>query len=227
MPPYGSSWEAVCFTTIIPGEPSGILGVAVDGFPIYGPYDANGVELTPFDLDDCNGMEVDGQYRYIATGEFPYGPGCLWGTASADVDDDLCWVAKDYLNIMELTDFTLYSDCQKDPYSQANGTAGCISFYSNPALYLAKEKGTMADFNAEYIATCGAPDSMYENASPAEVTEESTGTSVSDSDDSEKNDSSLGSLAGGAFMMLSFYALYSFVSSRVFSVSSIEGAGEV
>jgi hypothetical protein len=41
-----------------------ILGVAIDGYPIYGKYDENGNELTPADLDECNGHWVNGQYRY-------------------------------------------------------------------------------------------------------------------------------------------------------------------
>ena len=33
-----------------------IYGVAVDGIPIYGPYDENGVQLTSSDLDKCGGI---------------------------------------------------------------------------------------------------------------------------------------------------------------------------
>ena len=41
--------------------------MALDGFPIYGPNDENGVELTTADLDECHGRYVDGQYRYHTT----------------------------------------------------------------------------------------------------------------------------------------------------------------
>lgn len=35
-----------------------IYGVAVDGIPIYGPYDENGVQLTSSDLDKCGGIYI-------------------------------------------------------------------------------------------------------------------------------------------------------------------------
>jgi len=72
LPAHGLGWESICFADEAPGSPSGILGVAVDGFPIYGPFDVKGEELTPEDLDECNGMDMpDGSYRYIVTNEFP------------------------------------------------------------------------------------------------------------------------------------------------------------
>ena len=68
--------------------PSRLLGYALDGFGIYGPYDANGKELTDADLDECHGItsqvEWDGKevvmYHYVATREFPYVIGCFRGT---------------------------------------------------------------------------------------------------------------------------------------------------
>eukprot|EP00475_Leptophrys_vorax_P028196 TRINITY_DN4069_c0_g1_i2.p1 TRINITY_DN4069_c0_g1~~TRINITY_DN4069_c0_g1_i2.p1 ORF type:complete len:359 (-),score=54.09 TRINITY_DN4069_c0_g1_i2:118-1050(-) len=163
LPPQGFTWENVCFANVTPGVPSGIMGVAVDGFPIYGPFDENGNELTPADLDECNGREYNGSYRYILTREFPYGPGCLWGDVSPDVQEYLCWKAGDYRSLMSLTDFTLYSDCVKDPYSPSNGTSGCMSFNNNPEMYVDFGKGTLLQFNEAYIATCGMPDHQFEN----------------------------------------------------------------
>ncbi len=69
---------------------SALLGYALDGFGIYGPYDANGKELTNADLDECHGItsqvEWDGKqvvmYHYVATREFPYVVGCFRGTPS-------------------------------------------------------------------------------------------------------------------------------------------------
>jgi len=97
--------------------PSGVIGFAADGYPIYGPYfDANGVvqQATSSyilksgnrpsgagdpggaydgtfrddyeyvagqgDLDECNGMTVNGQYGYYVTDGFPYIIGCFTGT---------------------------------------------------------------------------------------------------------------------------------------------------
>jgi YHYH protein len=70
--------------------PSALLGYALDGFGIYGPYGADGRELTDADLDECHGLtsevEWDGQpvvmYHYVATREFPYVVGCFRGTPS-------------------------------------------------------------------------------------------------------------------------------------------------
>eukprot|EP00475_Leptophrys_vorax_P018776 TRINITY_DN2563_c0_g1_i1.p1 TRINITY_DN2563_c0_g1~~TRINITY_DN2563_c0_g1_i1.p1 ORF type:complete len:400 (-),score=75.96 TRINITY_DN2563_c0_g1_i1:35-1234(-) len=163
LPPQGRSWDAICFANITQGVPSGILGVAVDGFPIYGPFDENGTELTPADLDECNGRTYNGSYRYIMTRDFPYGPGCLWGNSAVSTAS-LCWKAADYQYYMNLTNNTLYSDCTKDPYSASNGTAGCMSFFSNPGLYVSKGKGSLSDFNTAYTTSCGSPDSKYENA---------------------------------------------------------------
>ena len=97
--------------------PSGVIGFAADGYPIFGPYfDAGGVirEAIPSyslragnrptgtgnpggtydgtyrddyeyiagqgDLDECNGMTVNGQYGYYVTSDFPYLVGCYTGT---------------------------------------------------------------------------------------------------------------------------------------------------
>jgi len=59
--------------------PSPIIGVALDGFPIYGPKDENGRTLTSADLDECHGRLVNGQYRYHVTSDFPYFLGCFRG----------------------------------------------------------------------------------------------------------------------------------------------------
>ena len=58
-------------------DPHSIYGVAIDGFPIYGPGLG---EITNADLDACHGKEVDGQYRYYMTDEWPYVLGCFRGT---------------------------------------------------------------------------------------------------------------------------------------------------
>jgi hypothetical protein len=57
-----------CITSTIDteGGPSHILGVAFDGFPIYGDRDASGAVITASQLDECNGITS-------ATPEFPNG----------------------------------------------------------------------------------------------------------------------------------------------------------
>ncbi|XP_033096219.1 uncharacterized protein LOC117100554 [Anneissia japonica] len=70
-----------CVFTVEEGIPSGIVGVARDGFPIYGPIDEDGTRLTSDDLDDCHGkMSSGGEYRYHTTDDFPYILGCFKGT---------------------------------------------------------------------------------------------------------------------------------------------------
>jgi hypothetical protein len=67
---------------------STLLGYAYDGFGIYGPRGADGVELTNADLDECHGTtsevmwegELVEMYHYVATREFPYTVGCFRGT---------------------------------------------------------------------------------------------------------------------------------------------------
>ena len=36
------------------------------------------------DLDECNGITVDGEYRYIVTNEFPYVSRCLMGEVAQE-----------------------------------------------------------------------------------------------------------------------------------------------
>ena len=62
------------------GEIDEFIGVALDGFPIYGPR-ASDVDhlITSADLDKCHGREVNGAYRYHATTTWPYFLGCYKG----------------------------------------------------------------------------------------------------------------------------------------------------
>jgi len=71
----------LCLMKNICNKTSSIIGVAFDGYPIYGPYDEYGQELRKQDLDECNGKYIrDGsQYRYHITGFFPYFMKCYRG----------------------------------------------------------------------------------------------------------------------------------------------------
>ncbi|XP_069140992.1 uncharacterized protein [Argopecten irradians] len=63
------------------GEADELLGVAFDGFPIYGPMASDlGRDVTNQDLDECHGRMVNGNYRYHANKEFPYLLGCYKGS---------------------------------------------------------------------------------------------------------------------------------------------------
>lgn len=68
----GSTWHfhgvPSCWTSVVDGSsgPSHIIGIALDGYPIYGGYDINGVAVNVASLDACNGITS-------ATPEFPSG----------------------------------------------------------------------------------------------------------------------------------------------------------
>ena len=67
--------HVVYFDSALEGAPF-VIGFALDGFPIYSPYDQNG-DLHK-GLDSCNGKYYEGSYAYFATDDFPYIVGC-WG----------------------------------------------------------------------------------------------------------------------------------------------------
>jgi hypothetical protein len=68
----GATWHAhgnpSCVTSQVDTGtgPSHIIGIALDGFPIYGGRDINGTIIAPSQLDTCNGITS-------ATPEFPSG----------------------------------------------------------------------------------------------------------------------------------------------------------
>ena len=65
------------------GTHSTMIGVALDGFPVYGPRDVDGA--SPIGLDECSGHVgptpefPQGTYHYHLTEQAPYGVGCLRG----------------------------------------------------------------------------------------------------------------------------------------------------
>jgi YHYH protein len=64
---------------------SRLIGVLLDGFPVYGPIDSDG--STPANLDGCNGHTgvtadfANGIYHYHTTSAVPYISGCYRGTS--------------------------------------------------------------------------------------------------------------------------------------------------
>ncbi|MCA9691438.1 MAG: YHYH protein, partial [Myxococcales bacterium] len=100
-----------CLFTDWTGNTSLVVGYAFDGFPIIAPFecvDGECVETVELrsswqrtqdvaaawdaheyvegsgDLDECNGKEVNGQYRYYATKTFPYFLGCYRGEPTSN-----------------------------------------------------------------------------------------------------------------------------------------------
>ena len=70
--------------SITSGNPSGLVGVLLDGFPVYGLTDTTGG--TPTGLDSCNGHThatpefPAGIYHYHLAANVPYIAGCFKGT---------------------------------------------------------------------------------------------------------------------------------------------------
>jgi hypothetical protein len=83
---HGYSWK--CMDQGKPGEPSPLVGYALDGFGIYGPRGADGKLVTNAELDECHGrvgeVMFNGKkqmmYHYVLNNEYPYSVGCFRGT---------------------------------------------------------------------------------------------------------------------------------------------------
>ncbi|XP_060063950.1 uncharacterized protein LOC132544384 [Ylistrum balloti] len=77
------------FNCLYEGQIDEFMGVAADGYAIYGPkVQENGIvkNLTSADLDKCHGrIGSDGRYRYHMTFTFPYILGCFRGTVLHDM----------------------------------------------------------------------------------------------------------------------------------------------
>ncbi len=81
----------------IPGvNADGLVGWALDGFPILGLKDASGAWVTNAELDACHGragpVVVDGRryaYAYHLTREYPYTLGCFTGQVAASTLQDV------------------------------------------------------------------------------------------------------------------------------------------
>lgn len=74
-------------------NPSPIVGWALDGFPIFGPYDDSGdlmigTSHANTTLDFCNGKFVNGAWRYYITPNAPYTVGCFVGDQQGKVVED-------------------------------------------------------------------------------------------------------------------------------------------
>jgi hypothetical protein len=83
---HGYSWK--CLNQGKRGEPSPLVGYALDGFGIYGPRGADGKLVTNAQLDECHGRvgevvfngKKQKMYHYVLNNEYPYSVGCFRGT---------------------------------------------------------------------------------------------------------------------------------------------------
>lgn len=77
---------SMCHQMLQCGVESPLYGVAIDGYPIYGPIDEFGNQLTLADLDPCGGkVNSAGNYRYHATLDQPSILNCLRGELRRDL----------------------------------------------------------------------------------------------------------------------------------------------
>jgi len=68
---YHALPPCITATVDVAGGPSHLIGIAFDGYPIYGDRDSNGRQLTAANLDQCSGITSptpeypDGIYHYV------------------------------------------------------------------------------------------------------------------------------------------------------------------
>jgi len=87
---YHHHYYAHCIAQPVCGEPSPIIGVAIDGIPIYGPWDENGRQLTAQDTDRCGGRwDSQGRYKYHMKKDAPFFMDCLMGEIRNDIGEKL------------------------------------------------------------------------------------------------------------------------------------------
>lgn len=93
LPPSGGSYHyhgvPYCITDVVDtqGAHSSLIGVLLDGFPVYGPNGEGG--SAPSDLDECSGHDgatpefPDGIYHYHLTETSPYSITCYHGVVES------------------------------------------------------------------------------------------------------------------------------------------------
>ncbi|GMH53582.1 hypothetical protein TrRE_jg872, partial [Triparma retinervis] len=80
---HGDRTDYQFWKTKLEGAPF-VVGIALDGYFIYSPHDADGNLHTG--LDNCNGKEYGGSYAYFTTPHFPYTVGCFGPGLVSDSD---------------------------------------------------------------------------------------------------------------------------------------------
>ena len=101
----GSTWHyhgvPSCWTAVADGSStsaSHIIGIALDGYPIYGGYDVNGKAVSASSLDACNGITSatpefpNGAYHYVLpvnTTTEQSSINCYTGTVSATLSAEM------------------------------------------------------------------------------------------------------------------------------------------
>src|SRR5581483_7753744 len=89
-PNPGGTYHYHSISPCIPhiNDRNALVGYALDGFGIFGPYAEDGNEFTSADLDECHGItslipwngKTVMMYHYVLTRDYPYTIGCFRGT---------------------------------------------------------------------------------------------------------------------------------------------------
>jgi hypothetical protein len=90
---HAYSWKCLLSETEKNIYPSPLVGYALDGFGIYGPYDKDGNIITNDQLDECHGLtsevmwegKMTNIYHYVLNYEYPYSIGAFRGTVEYSV----------------------------------------------------------------------------------------------------------------------------------------------
>ena len=90
---HAYSWKCLLCQTEKNEKGSPLLGYALDGFGIYGPYDKDGNIITNDQLDECHGLtsevmwegKMTNIYHYVLNNEYPYSIGAFRGTVDYDI----------------------------------------------------------------------------------------------------------------------------------------------
>jgi len=104
-----------------------LLGWALDGFPIYGPFDTGSDGLAS--LDNCNGREVDGQYQYHIRNLEDVNENLDYCKSSTNPEVNWNYIlgcyhgSTDQTEVADSTSFNIPSDCVEDPDGTAAPTA--------------------------------------------------------------------------------------------------------
>lgn len=71
------AWKKAISVWSTTSDYGGVVGIARDGHPIYGPYNTDGELWVCDEHDVCNGTFLDNNsYVYVVTPTFPYVLGC-------------------------------------------------------------------------------------------------------------------------------------------------------
>lgn len=90
---HAYSWKTLLKESEKNVYPSPLLGYALDGFGIYGPYDKDGNIIMNAQLDECHGLtsevmwegKMTNIYHYVVNYEYPYCIGAFRGTVNYDL----------------------------------------------------------------------------------------------------------------------------------------------